>query len=258
VAPVAQVGDEYRHLQPLLDRFAAMSGDHPSRRALRNELVTGYLPLAEHLCRRFVRRGVPLEDLIQVATVGLINSVDRYDPTHEHGFLPFAIPTIRGELRRYFRDHTWSMRVPRRIKELCLAIREVSPPLSAELGRAPRPSEIARRLRVPTEHVLDALQAAEAHTTASLDTGPVPGANSAENLGEMVGEADGRLEMVEYRQALGPLLEVMPDRERAILVMRFFGNMTQTQIAEKVGISQMHVSRLLQQTLARLREQLND
>jgi RNA polymerase sigma-B factor len=248
---------QYRHLHPLLVHYAGLSEHDPERVPLREELITGYLPVAHHLAQRYARRGVPVDDLVQVATVGLIHAVDRYDPAVGGGFLAYAVPTMRGELRRYFRDHTWSMRVPRRIKDLHVAVGRASTALSAELGRAPRPSEIAGRLDVPLEDVLEALQASEAYTSRSLDSAMAYEVDGQAKLGDLLGQADARLELVEYRHALRPMLAELPERERTILVLRFFGDMTQTQIAEQIGVSQMHVSRLLSQTLARLRDQLS-
>jgi RNA polymerase sigma-B factor len=249
---------QYSHLHPLLVHYAGLSEHDPARIRLREQLLTGYLPVAHHLAQRYARRGVPIDDLVQVATIGLINAVDRYDPAVGGGFLAYAVPTMRGELRRYFRDHTWSMRVPRRIKDLHVAVSRASTALSVELGRAPRPSEIAGRLDVPLDDVLEALQASEAYTSRSLDTAMAYEVDGQTKLGDLLGQADARLELVEYRHALRPMLAELPERERTILVLRFFGDMTQTQIAEQIGVSQMHVSRLLSQTLARLREQLSD
>nr|WP_211177130.1 RNA polymerase sigma factor SigF [Pseudonocardia acidicola] len=246
---------EYAHLLPLFDEFASLPDDAPRRGELRAELVTGYLPIVRHIARRFAGRGEPVDDLEQAGTVGLINAVDRFDPGRGVDFLSYAVPTITGEVRRYFRDRTWSMRVPRRLKELQGAINGVIGPLSQELGRAPKPSEIAARLGLDTDEVLEGLDAQQVYRSTSLDE-LVAGADAA--LSETLGVADAELEKVEYRQTLAPLLDELPKRERMILVLRFFGNMTQTQIAEKVGISQMHVSRLLAQTVAQLRQRMNE
>ena len=244
---------DYAHLAPLFEEFAALPADDPRRAELRSKLVTGHLPIVQHIARRFSGRGEPADDLEQAGTVGLLGAVDRFDPGRGIDFLSFAVPTITGEIRRHFRDRTWSMRVPRRLKDLQSTINGAVGPLSQELGRAPRPSEIAARLGMPVEEVLEGLDAQQAYRSTSLDE-LVAGADTA--LTDTLGEADAELEKVEYRQTLAPLLDELPDRERTILVLRFFGNMTQTQIAEKVGISQMHVSRLLAQTVARLRSRL--
>jgi RNA polymerase sigma-B factor len=244
---------DYAHLAPLFAEFAALPVDHPDRIALRNKLVTGYLPVVQHIARRFAGRGEPVDDLEQAGTVGLLNAVDRFEPDRGIDFLSYAVPTITGEVRRHFRDRTWSMRVPRRLKDLQSAINGAVGPLSQELNRAPRPSEIAARLGISTEEVVEGLDAQQAYRSTSLDE-LVSGADTA--LTDTLGSADVELDKVEYRQTLTPLLDELPERERTILVLRFFGNMTQTQIADRVGISQMHVSRLLAQTVAGLRRRM--
>ena len=250
---MADRDSEYAHLEPLFVRFAELPPDDPERAGLRSQLVTGYLPVVRHIARRFSGRGEPADDLEQAGTVGLLGAVDRFDPTRGIDFLSFAVPTITGEIRRHFRDRTWSMRVPRRLKDLQAAISGAVGPLSQELGRAPRPSEIAARLGMPIEEVVEGLDAQQAYRSSSLDE-LVAGADTP--LTDTLGAADAELENVEYRQTLAPLLDELPARERTILVLRFFGNMTQTQIADRVGVSQMHVSRLLAQTLAQLRDKL--
>ncbi|MEK6438365.1 SigB/SigF/SigG family RNA polymerase sigma factor [Pseudonocardia sp. T1-2H] len=247
---------EYGHLAPLLEEYAALGPDDPRRESLRDRLVTGFLPIAQHIARRFNHRGEPLDDLVQVATVGLINAVDRYSPEKGNDFFSFAVPTISGEVRRHFRDQGWSMRVPRRLKDLHVSINGVVSELSQGLGRAPKPSEIAERLGVPVSEVLEGLEASEAYRSSSLDE-MLSSEQGSATVGELVGEADAELDRVDFRQALRPVLSELPERERTIVMLRFFGNMTQTQIAEQVGISQMHVSRLLAQTLDRLRNRLD-
>ena len=244
---------DYAHLTPLFVEFAGMPSDHPDRAKLRDKLVTGYLPVVQHIARRFAGRGEPVDDLEQAGTVGLLNAVDRFEPDRGIDFLSYAVPTITGEVRRHFRDRTWSMRVPRRLKDLQSSINGAVGPLSQQLGRAPRPSEIAAHLGIATEEVVEGLDAQQAYRSSSLDE-LVSGADTT--LTETLGTADAELEKVEYRQTLAPLLDELPERERTILVLRFFGNMTQTQIADRVGISQMHVSRLLAQTLAILRRRM--
>jgi RNA polymerase sigma-B factor len=249
--------DEYQHLRGALHRFAGLEVDNPRRGALREKLVTGYLPLARHLALRYRHRGVAVEDLEQVAAIGLIHAVDRFDPERGHDFLAFAVPTMAGEVRRYFRDRTWSMRVSRRLKDLTTSINKATPRLHQDLGRAPRPSELARHLDVGIEDVHEALQAAESYRCDSLDERL--GDDSADTaLADKIGEWDTDMELVEYREALQPLVARLPARERTILAMRFSGDMTQSQIAVRMGISQMHVSRLLTQTLAQLRRGLSE
>jgi RNA polymerase sigma-B factor len=246
---------EYGHLVPLLRKYAELPMDDPRRESLRDQLVTGYLPVAQHIARRFAHRGEPLDDLVQVATVGLINAVDRFQPDRGSDFFSFAVPTISGEVRRHFRDQSWSMRVPRRLKDLHVSINSTVSELSQGLGRAPKPSEIAEQLGVPTTEVLEGLSAAQAYRSSSLDE-MLSTDESGTTLGDLLGAADAELERVDYRQTMQPLLAELPDRERTILMLRFFGNMTQTQIADRVGVSQMHVSRLLTQTLVKLRSRL--
>jgi RNA polymerase sigma-B factor len=247
--------DDYAHLAPYLREFAATAADDPRRAVLRDHLVAGYQPVVRHIARRFAGRGEPLEDLEQAGSVGLIGAVDRFEPERGVDFLSFAVPTITGSVRRHFRDHAWAMRVPRRLKDIQSSINSVIGPLSQELERAPRPSEIAARLGVGVEEVLQGLEARHAYRSDSLDYLDSDGESS---LSERIGDLDAGLENVECRETLGPLLDALPERERTILLLRFFGNQTQTQIAEAVGLSQMHVSRLLAQTLRSLREKLTD
>ncbi|MHA6782882.1 RNA polymerase sigma factor SigF [Pseudonocardia saturnea] len=244
---------EYAHLAPLFVEFAALPVDHPDRVALRTKLVTGHLPVVRHIARRFGGRGEPVDDLEQAGTIGLLGAVDRFDPAHGSDFLSYAVPTITGEIRRHFRDRTWAMRVPRRLKDLQSTIAGAVGPLSQELGRAPRPSEIAARLGMDVDEVLEGIDAQQAYRNTSLDE-LVAGADTP--LTDTLGSLDKELEKVEYRETLTPLLDELPERERTILLLRFFGNMTQTQIADRVGVSQMHVSRLLAQTLTLLRERM--
>lgn len=246
---------DYAHLAAAFDEFTAMTPDDPGRDQLRNKLVTGYLPVVQHIARRFAGRGEPVDDLEQAGTVGLLNAVDRFEPSRGVDFLSYAVPTVTGEIRRHFRDRTWSMRVPRRLKDLQSSINGAVGPLSQELGRAPRPSEIAARLDISVREVVDGLDAQRAYRSSSLDE-LVSGAETA--LTDTLGIADAELEKVEYRRTIAPLLDELPDRERTILVLRFFGNMTQTEIADRVGISQMHVSRLLAQTVAGLRRRMTE
>jgi RNA polymerase sigma-B factor len=253
---VTEADEEYGHLVPLLERYSSMGDDDPGRDGLRDRLVTGYLPVAQHIARRFANRGEPIDDLVQVATVGLINAIDRFTPDRGADFFSFAVPTISGEVRRHFRDLGWSMRVPRRLKDLHVSINGAVSQLSQDLGRAPKPSEIAQHLDVPVSDVLEGLEASEAYRSSSLDE-MLSSEQGSATVGELVGEADAELNRVEFRQALRPVLAELAERERTIVMLRFFGNLTQTQIADKVGISQMHVSRLLSQTLDRLRERLD-
>jgi len=244
-----------REAAALFVEMASLPAGSPRRQVIRDQLVTMHLPLVRHLARRFNNRGEPLEDLVQVATVGLINSVDRFDSERGADFLSYAVPTVVGEIKRHFRDHGWAVRVPRRLKELHLSLTAATAELSQRNGRAPNASELADHLKLSREEVLEGLEAANAYRSSSLDD-PVRGDGEMPTLAETLGDEDAALEHVEFRESLQPLLAQVPPRERKILILRFFGNMTQSQIAERMGISQMHVSRLLSQTLAKLRERL--
>ena len=245
--------DAYSHLAPLFKELVDLSPDSLRHAELRAELIAGYLPVARHIARRFGGRGEPEEDLVQAGTIGLIGAVDRFDPGRGLDFLSFAVPTITGEIRRHFRDRTWPVRVPRRLKDMQSTMNAAIGPLSQELGRAPRPTEIADRLDVPVDAVLEALAAQQAYRNDSLDQvthdGDVP-------LSERIGAPDRHFDDVEYHETLAPMIANLPDRERTILIMRFFDNRTQSQIADVVGVSQMHVSRLLDRTLKHLRRRL--
>ncbi|MCX4715903.1 RNA polymerase sigma factor SigF [Streptomyces virginiae] len=221
---------------------------------LRNRLVRMHLPLVEHLARRFRNRGEPLDDLTQVATIGLIKSVDRFDPDRGVEFSTYATPTVVGEIKRHFRDKGWAVRVPRRLQELRLSLTTATAELSQQHGRSPTVHELAERLGISEEEVLEGLESANAYSTLSLDVPDTDDESPA--VADTLGAEDEALEGVEYRESLKPLLEGLPPREKRILLLRFFGNMTQSQIAQEVGISQMHVSRLLARTLAQLRDKL--
>ncbi|KPI02715.1 RNA polymerase, sigma 28 subunit, Sig B/F/G subfamily [Actinobacteria bacterium OK074] len=226
----------------------------PEYAELRNKLVRMHLPLVEHLARRFRNRGEPLDDLTQVATIGLIKSVDRFDPDRGVEFSTYATPTVVGEIKRHFRDKGWAVRVPRRLQELRLSLTTATAELSQQHGRSPTVHELAEKLAISEEEVLEGLESANAYSTLSLDVPDTDDESPA--VADTLGAEDEALEGVEYRESLKPLLEDLPPREKRILLLRFFGNMTQSQIAQEVGISQMHVSRLLARTLAQLRDKL--
>ncbi|QWF80091.1 SigB/SigF/SigG family RNA polymerase sigma factor [Amycolatopsis sp. CA-230715] len=248
---------EYEHLRPLFAELASLAEEDPRRAEVRDKLVTGHLPLAEHIAQRFSGRGVAKEDLVQVGTVGLINAVDRFDASRGADFLSFAVPTVMGEVRRHFRDTGWLVRVPRRLKELHLSLSNASTKLSQQLGRAPTPSELAEHLGVTKDDVYEGLEAGNAYNSASLDEVLTSDSDSAA-LGDLLGEDDAGLIGVENSGALEPLVAALPERERRILALRFVHNLTQTQIAERIGVSQMHVSRLLARSLTALREGLSE
>ena len=223
---------------------------------LRTELVTAHIGLAEYLARRFTNRGEPLDDLVQVASLGLLKAVDRFDPERGLEFSTYATPTIVGELKRHFRDKGWAVRVPRRVQELHLRLGTVVSTLSQELGRSPTIGEIAQAASVSEEDVLEAIEAGHAYRFTSLDA--PSGADEEGTLATQLGGDDQALVDSEHRVALSPLIARFPPRERTILHLRFFEGLTQSEIASRLGISQMHVSRLLARSLAQLRASADD
>jgi RNA polymerase sigma-B factor len=239
--------------QALFNELAATAGT-AQHRSVRDDLIELHLPLVEHCARRFLHRGEPYDDLVQVGTIGLIKAVDRFDLGRAVEFSTYATPTIIGEIKRHFRDKGWAIRVPRRLQELRMSISAATGELSQTLGRSPTPREIGELLGVSVEEVLEGLESANAYTTMSLDAGT--GEESGAWI-ETLGSEDEALEHVEIRESLRPLIESLPPREQQILVLRFFKQQTQSQIAEQVGISQMHVSRLLTRTLEQLREAID-
>ncbi|WP_436536462.1 RNA polymerase sigma factor SigF [Actinoplanes sp. HUAS TT8] len=237
----------------LIAELAALPEDHPARPALRDRAVEAWLPLARHLANRYANRGEPRDDLHQVAVIGLIKAVDRFEAGRGVEFTGFAIPTIVGELKRHFRDKTWSVRVPRRLQELRLAITAANSALSGTLGRSPTVADIAAHLQISEDEVIEGLEGARAYNSSSLNT---PVAEGGAELGETMGGVDAEYELAELRVTLGPALAELDERERKIVILRFYGNQTQSQIAEQVGVSQMHVSRLLTKALDKLRNHL--
>jgi RNA polymerase sigma-B factor len=243
----------YEHLRSLIEERACLPAGHPRRPVIRRQLITGYLPVAQHIARRYAYRGENLEDLEQVAAVGLIHAVDRFELDRGVDFLSFAVPTITGEVQRHFRDRTRTIRLPRRLTELQREMYEAAERLGQQLGRAPRPSEIAARLDMPLSRVVDGLQVQNASRCASLDESFED--SSSEEYSRFdahLGSLDPELDLMEYRETLGPLLRALPERKRTIVLLRFFGGLTQFEIGSRLGISQMHVSRLLSASLAEL------
>jgi RNA polymerase sigma-B factor len=219
----------------------------------RERFIRECLPLARRLSGRFRGRGEPLEDLEQVARLGLVKAIDRYDPDRG-SFTAYAVSTITGELKRHFRDAAWAVHVPRPVRELLLEARQARVQLTAELHRAPRIPEVAARLGVGEAEVAEAYVANGGYSPRSLDAAPVAGDNTVATLGDMLGVADADLEIVDDKVTVTELLMRLPVRERQMLAMRFYGNRTQADIAAELGVSQMHVSRLLSHALAWLRE----
>ena len=254
-AKIQHATRERGRARELFEQLATLPQGDEERQRIRGELVELHLPLVEYLARRFRNRGEWLDDLTQVATIGLIKSIDRFDLSRGVEFSTYATPTIVGEIKRHFRDKGWAVRVPRRLQELKLALTKAISDLAQRLGRAPTVAELAAHLQMSEEEVLEGLESANAYSTVSLDA-PDSGDEDAPAVAESLGMLDDALEGVEYRESLKPLLERLPPREKKILMLRFFGNMTQSQIATELGISQMHVSRLLARTLTQLREGL--
>jgi RNA polymerase sigma-B factor len=219
----------------------------------RERLIERCLPLARQLAGRYRNAGEPYEDLVQVACVGLLKAVDRFDPERGKPFVKYAVPTMLGELKRHFRDKGWSVHVPRATQELVLKVGDALGELPAKLGRSPRPRDVARAVGAPVEDVLEAMEAATAYEASSLDA-PRPGGEEGDawTLGESVSEDEHGYEMVEIGETLRGTLEALPMREQVILRLRFEHDLTQAEIAERVGVSQMHVSRLLRRSLDRL------
>jgi len=240
------VPDEPRRSEDLTDSFREYRRTGDS--ALRDQLVEAHRWMAVSSARRFANRGEPLDDLIQVASVGLFKAVERFDPEMGVPFLGFAKPTILGELRRHFRDATWAVRVPRRAKDLHVRLSSTIETLSQRLGRAPTPTELAEDLGVDEDDVLEAIDAGAAYRSSSLDqlveTSPSPAAS----------ESASQRTRMEDRDQLARLLEHLPERERRIVYLRFYEDMSQQEIADIVGTSQVHVSRLLRSSLGRLRD----
>jgi RNA polymerase sigma-B factor len=240
----------------LLSAVRRLPAESADRAALRQLAIEHAMPLARRLARRFRDRGEPGEDLTQVAMVGLVNAIDGYDPDRGCEFAGYATPTIVGELRRYFRDKGWRIRVPRRLQELRLRVNQASAELSQTRGATPTIADIAKHLSVPESEVAEAIEAGLLYQPLSLSG---PGTTGGElELADPIGSDDPAMDVVEQRESVRPLLATLSDRERDILRMRFFGDMTQSQIADQLGISQMHVSRLLSQTLGNLRAALAD
>ncbi|MEZ0092593.1 RNA polymerase sigma-B factor [Streptacidiphilus sp. EB129] len=254
--PVERDGLDTRTLsRALFQRFATLTPDCRDYVYVRDTLIELNLPLVRYAAARFRSRNEPMEDIIQVGTIGLIKAIDRFDSERGVEFPTFAMPTIIGEIKRFFRDTSWSVRVPRRLQELRLSLTRAGDELAQKLDRSPTVAELAVCLGVSEEDVVEGLAVGNAYTASSLDTAPTDEDGDGP-LAERLGYEDAAMEGVEYRESLKPLLARLPARERRIIMLRFFGNMTQSQIGEEIGISQMHVSRLLTRTLAQLREGL--
>jgi len=238
-----------RRPEQLVRRFR-LDGD----RAAREELVVRFLPLARDLARRYFRSSVPCEDLVQVASLALVKAVDRFDPERGTPFQAFAIPTILGELKRYFRDSAWAVRVSRGAQERALAVEQANDQLTSRFGRSPTVDEIAGYLELSQEEVLDGLQAAYAYASTSLDAPPPSAEGDADrNFESQLGTEDVNYELIDAKLAIAEGMGSLSETERRILHLRFIEDMTQREIGAQLGVSQMKVSRLLARSLAQLR-----
>jgi RNA polymerase sigma-B factor len=236
----------------MFEQLAALEAGTIEHERLRNVLIERHLPLVTFMARKFADRGEPLDDLIQVGTIGLIKAIDRFEISKGFEFSTFATPTIVGEIKRHFRDKTWAVKVPRRLQELGASVTKATTELTHKLDRSPTPKEIAKHLGISVDAVAEALESNAAYSTISLDIT----SDTSTSISESFGSLDEALEGVEYRESLKPLLAELDDREKKILQMRFFENMSQSQIATELDISQMHVSRILTKVLSHLRDGL--
>ena len=236
----------------MFEQLAALEAGTSEHEQIRAALIERHLPLVTFMARKFADRGEPLDDLIQVGTIGLIKAIDRFEISKGFEFSTFATPTIVGEIKRHFRDKTWAVRVPRRLQELGASVTKATTELTQKFDRSPTPKEIAKHLGITVDDVAEALESNAAYSTVSLDVT----SDTSTSIGETFGSLDEALEGVEYRESLRPLLAQLEDREKRILQMRFFDNLSQSQIATELGISQMHVSRILNKVLNHLREGL--
>src|SRR3954470_24393522 len=264
----------YRHVTPPTDHRHLTSGEEDGAvglsraeedrrlliryhrqgdQAAREQLVERLLPLARRMARRYRRSDEPLDDLVQVATLGLIKAIDRFDPARDTAFSSYAVPTMLGELKRYFRDNGWSVHVPRGMQERVMQVDSTVKELSRKMGRSPSAAEVSEALGLSTEQVLEAMEAASAYDAVSLESYRFGDEGDGETYAESIGEVDERFELVEYGATIAPTLQALPARDRIVLHLRFVEDLTQAEIAERVGVSQMHVSRLIRRALERLR-----
>jgi len=257
IPPFDEVGpvDARALSKTLFQRLETLEEGTPEYSYVRNTLVELNLALVKFAASRFRSRSEPVEDIVQVGTIGLIKAIDRFEMSRGVEFPTFAMPTIIGEIKRFFRDTSWSVRVPRRLQELRLDLAKAGDELAQKLDRAPTVAELAERLQISEAEVIEGMSASNAYTASSLDAQPEE--DDAEGaLADRIGYEDHGLEGIEYVESLKPLIAQLPARDRQILSLRFVGNMTQSEIGQELGISQMHVSRLLTRTLGRLRRGL--
>ena len=239
-----------------LFRLRRLPGDDPEYDGLREHVIAEYMSYARFVARRFRQRGEPAQDLEQVAYLGLVKAVDNFDPDYGTTFLTYATPIISGEIKRHFRDTTWDLHVPRRMQELSAAVRAAQQELTQQLGAVPSAEQVAQYLDLPLEEVVEAYEAVAAYHAASLDMPVIPAEGDSATLGDLLGDEDPGIDLVVDREALKPLLARLSRRDKLILLMRFFRNMSQAEIGDELGVSQMQVSRLLSQILDGLRRRL--
>jgi RNA polymerase sigma-B factor len=252
-APVSPHAELRAETMRIFHRMRKLPPGDPERERLRAEVIEDHMAYARRIAARYGGHGEVVEDFVQVAYLGLVKAVDNFDPDHGTGFLGYATPMIMGEIKRYFRDATWDVHVPRRMQELSSALRKATEALTQELGRSPSVAELAEKVKATPEEVIEAMDAASAYTTASLDRPVRVDAAEGASLAEFVGGEDPRFEAVVNREVLKPLLAKLGERDKRILMMRFFRGMTQSQIGEELHVSQMQVSRLLTRILEDLR-----
>jgi RNA polymerase sigma-B factor len=246
----ADVAEMIRHLRSLDDQ----SDEY---RRQRDAIVERCLPLAEHIARRYRNRGEPLDDLIQTARMGLVHAVNRFNVDNGADFLAFAVPTVAGEVRRHFRDRGWAVKVPRRIKDLQAQLNTARSELSQSLGRAPNATEIAEHLGIGRDLVVDATLAGNNYSVLSTDS--ASGSDDTyPSVADRLGEVDAGIDKVLQVETVRPLIAALPERQRTVLTLRFFEDMTQTEVAQHIGCSQMHVSRLLARALDTVRSQVRE
>ena len=248
----ARSAERVREDLRLLERYHSQ-GDV----AAREELICRFLPLARQLARRYERVDEPIDDLVQVASVGLVKAVDRFDPSRGTAFSSFAVPTILGELKRYFRDAGWAVHVPRGMQERVLEVNRAVTELSRDLGRSPTTAEVAESTGLTNEEVLEAMEAAVAYDSVSLEAPRSEENPDSEGVAERIGEEDSGYERAEYAATIAPELRALPERDRLVLELRFGQDLTQSEIAERIGVSQMHVSRLIRRALAQVRRRVD-
>jgi RNA polymerase sigma-B factor len=222
--------------------------------AARDELAARFMPLARQVAKRYRRSGQPLEDLVQVASLGLVKAIDRFDPSRGTAFSSYAVPTMSGEIRRHFRDAGWAVHVPRGMQDLVMKVNDSIARLSLDLGHSPTPAELAIDLGEDIERILEALEAARAHDTMSLDMPRSVDEEDGGTYADTVGAPDEQYEVLECTSAIAGTLRALPERDRLVLRLRFEDDLTQAEIAVRVGVSQMHVSRIIRHALGRLRD----